>query len=124
MKKINLPRHLKKIGKIIGDGWKKMAKKHGLKIRVLDPEALVTFSFDYGADSQAIRTLFTQEMLERGFLASGSVYVSFAHKENHVKKYLAEVDEVFGIIKGAINEKKVQSLLNGPVAHSGFKRLT
>ena len=124
MKKINLPRYLKKIGKMIGNGWKKMAKKHGLKIKVLIPEALVTFSFDYGLDSQVIRTLFTQEMLARGFLASGSVYVSFAHKENHVKKYLAEVDEVFGIIEAAINGKKVRSLLKGPIAHSSFKRLT
>ncbi len=124
MKKENVPAHLKKIGKMIGDGWKKMAKKHGLKINILGPEALITFSFDYGLDSQAIRTLFTQEMLRRGFLASGSVYVSFAHKENHVKKYLAEVDEVFGIVKNAIDGKKVQTILKGPIAHSGFKRLT
>ena len=106
MKKINLPQHLKKIGKMIGDGWKGAAKKHGLKINVIDPEALVTFSFDYGTDVQAIRTLFTQEMLARGFLASASVYVSYAHKENHVRKYLEAVDEVFGIIKNAINNKK------------------
>lgn len=124
MKKINLSRHLKKIGLMIGNGWKKLAKKHGLKIKVLGPEALITFSFDYGADSQAIRTLFTQEMLKRGFLASGSVYVSYAHKEIQVKKYLSVVDEVFDFLKKAIAEKKVAALLNGPVAHSGFKRLT
>lgn len=124
MKKVNLPAHLKKIGALIGKGWISLAEKHGLKISVVKPEALITFSFDYGQDSQAIRTLFTQEMLKRGFLASPSVYVSYAHKEANVKKYLKAVDEVFKIIKKAINSRKVYKLLEGPVAHSGFKRLT
>src|SRR3989344_636480 len=70
MKKVNLPEHLKKIGRMIGEGWRKLAKKHKLKINVIGPEALITFSFDYGDDNQAIRTLFTQEMLKLGYLAS------------------------------------------------------
>ena len=45
-------------------------------------------------------------------------------KVSDVKKYLKAVDEVFEIIRNAINSKKVQSFLKGPVAHSGFKRLT
>ncbi len=124
MQKVNLPAHLKKIGTMIGGGWNKLAKKHNLKISVHGPEALVGFSFDYGQDNQAIRTLFTQEMLRLGYLASSGVYVSFAHKESHVKRYLNAVDKVFGILKNAIAEKKIYKLLEGPVAHTGFKRLT
>ncbi len=120
----NIPAHLKKIGAMIGNGWKKLAAKHALKINILGPEALITFSFDYGRDSQAIRTLFTQEMLKRGFLASSSVYVSYAHKEVHVKKYLSAIDEVFGLISRAIKDHQVNSLLRGPIAHQGFSRLT
>ncbi|MBA7506960.1 hypothetical protein ES706_05675 [subsurface metagenome] len=63
-------------------------------------------------------------MLKRGYLASTSVYVSYSHKESHVKEYLRKVDEVFGIIKKAIDENKVFDLLDGPVSHSGFQRLT
>lgn len=124
MKNKNVPAHLKKIGAMIGKGWKKLAGKYGLKITVLGPEALITFSFDHGKDSQAIKTLFTQEMLRRGYLASGSVYVSYAHKEQHVKKYLDAVDEVFGVIQIAIKDQKISDRLKGPIAHSGFKRLT
>lgn len=120
----NVPEHLKIIGQLIGTGWKRLAVKHGLKIQVLGPEALVTFSFDYGDASQAIRTLFTQEMLKRGYLASASVYVSFAHTAPAVERYLTVVDEVFGLIKKAIEENRVKNLLEGPVAHSEFKRLT
>ena len=63
-------------------------------------------------------------MLKRGFLASSSVYVSYSHKEEHINHYLKNVDETFSIIKKAINENNVKNLLNGPVAHVGFQRLT
>ncbi|MBI5221599.1 MAG: aminotransferase class III-fold pyridoxal phosphate-dependent enzyme [Candidatus Magasanikbacteria bacterium] len=115
--------HLDKIGALVGKGWDKLAKKHGLDIKVIGPMAIITIEFNY-RNSQAIKTLFIQEMLRRGFLASLSVYLSFAHKEHHIKKYLKSVDEVFGIIKEAIDNKNVEKLLEGPVAHSGFARLT
>ena len=57
-------------------------------------------------------------------LASGGVSCSYSHKEKHIKKYLDSVDEVFGIIKKAIKNSNVRNLLKGPVAHTGFKRLT
>ncbi len=124
MQKNKVPAHLDKIGRLIGKGWQDLAKKHKLNITLEPPTALVTFSFAYGDESQAIRTLFTQEMLRRGFLASCTVFVSYAHQERHVAKYLENVDYVFGIIKNAIDKKKVFKLLEGPVAHSDFKRLT
>ena len=34
------------------------------------------------------------------------------------------VDEVFGIIKDAIEKRKVYNLLKGSVAHIGFRKLT
>lgn len=119
----NVPAHLEKIGRFIWQGWETLAKKHGIAIEVVGPPALVTCTFNY-ENNQEIRTLYTQEMLKCGFLASASVYVSFAHKEDHVEKFLKAVDEVFGLLKSAIDEGKVKDLLEGPVAHSGFARLT
>jgi len=123
LQKNNVPAHLDKIGGMIAQGWKDLASKNGLNISILPPNALVTFSFNY-ENSQEIKTLFTQEMLKRGFLASNSVYVSYCHTTNYVDKYLNKVDEVFGIIKKAIDQKNVINLLNGPIAHTGFRRLT
>ncbi len=124
MKREHVPLHLKKIGGLIKEGWEMLARKHSLDITVLGPEALVTFVLNYGEKSQALRTLFTQEMLARGYLAGASVYVSYAHKERQVKSYLKVVDEVFGIVKKAQESKSVIPFLKGEVAHSGFKRLT
>lgn len=117
-----VPAHLCQIGNLVSVGWKKAASKHGLKIDVAGIPPLTTFTLNYG-NSLELHTLFTQEMLKRGFLAAKSVYVSYSHQERHVAEYLGSVDEVFGIIKKAIEKNSVTDLLRGPVAHSGFKRL-
>jgi glutamate-1-semialdehyde aminotransferase len=124
MLKNNIPSHLVKIGNLVKSGWENLAKKHNLKIKIMGIPPLATFVFDYGKESQALHTLFTQEMLNRGFLASKQVYISYSHQEEHIKTYLGNVDKVFGIIKDAINKDNVHSLLKCPVAHSGFRRLT
>lgn len=123
IKSRNVPAHLQKIGSAIADGWRALLDKHRLNASVLGPMSLVTLSWDYGPLTQAVRTVFTQEMLKRGFLASASVYVSYAHTEAHVKRYLRAVDEVFELLAKAIANKSVNSLLKGPAAHSGFRRL-
>ncbi len=122
MKRRNVPRHLCKIGNSVKEGWKKMASEHGLEIKVAGLPPLATFSFE-GGDPQAMHTLFTQEMLERGFLASKSLYASYAHTEEHVSRYLECVDEVFRLIKKAIDRGELRKMLKGPVAQTGFKRL-
>jgi len=124
LKKYNVPKYLVNLGNLIGRNWEKLAKKHNLKLEIMSIPPLITFKFDYGKNSQALHTLFTQEMLKRGFLASKSVYLSYSHKKEHIKKYLGNVNIVFGIIKKAIDENKIYELLKGPVAHTGFKRLT
>jgi glutamate-1-semialdehyde aminotransferase len=123
----NVPSHLYLIGKLISEGWKKVAGEHDLRMEIMSEglaSVVPTFVFDYGADSQALHTLFTQEMLERGFLASKSVYATYSHDKEHVDEYLEHVNNVFEILKEAIEKNNVYDLLKGPVAHEGFKRLT
>jgi len=124
LKEYNVPEHLCKIGSLIGREWERLAKKHKLNIKVMNIPPLISFKFNYGKDDQALHTLFNQEMLKRGYLVTKSVYVSYSHKREHVKKYLKNVDEVFGLINKAIKNNKIYDLLEGPVAHKGFQRLT
>ncbi len=123
MKEKKVPAHLERIGRQIEMGWNTLAKKYGLDITTVGPMALVTFSFNY-ENKQELKTLFTQEMLKRGFLAGLSVYVSYAHTDRHVKKYLTQVDEVFALIKAGLDAGTINDMLEGPVAHAGFARLT
>lgn len=120
--KENVPSHLVEKGNAITQGWKALAGKHELNIKTTGIPPLTAFSFDYGEESQALRTLFTREMLAKGFLAGNMVYVSFSHTGEHIKKYLQAVDEAFGTVKEGIG--KADEVLGSPVARSGFARLT
>ena len=119
----NVSKHLVEIGKRVQHGWQSTAGSSGLKVSISGIPPLAHFSFNY-KNSQAIKTLFTQEMLQKGFLATNAFYASYAHKENHIDNYLKAVEESFAVISRAIKDNKVEKLLKGPVAHSGFYRLT
>lgn len=116
--------HLQEIGALIGRGWQELADKHGLLLKTTDFKPLITMKWQYGEQRNAqISTLFTQEMLKRGYLAAGSIYVSFAHTTKIVDDYLKRVDEVFAIIAKAIATDGLATLLETRVKEEGFKRL-
>lgn len=75
-------------------------------------------------DPLLVKTIFTQEMLKKGFLASNIIYLSFAHTKETINKYLQAAEEVLKIIKSAQIKGTLKNLLEGPVCHSGFSRLT
>jgi glutamate-1-semialdehyde 2,1-aminomutase len=120
--KTNTPAHLSKIGSIIKAGWKSNAEKHQLKIKVYGLPVLCGFSFDY-PNPLELKTLFTQEMLAKGFLASTAYYGSLAHTEGIANQYLQAVDQTFAFIAQKIKDNKVKESLHGEVCHSGFQRL-
>ena len=62
-------------------------------------------------------------MLKRGFLASTTCYLSFAHKKEIIEIYLENLDEVFGLISKCIDNKNFDDFIEGPICHNGFKRL-
>lgn len=119
----NVAAHLVKAGKSVQSGWKAAAGRHGLNVSIHGIPPLAHFSFDY-ENGPAIQTLFTQEMLQRGFLAKNAFYACYAHEDSHIANYLDALDKTFAVITEAVDQKKVERLLKGPVAHSGFRRLT
>ncbi|HCC60266.1 MAG: aminotransferase class III [Candidatus Staskawiczbacteria bacterium RIFOXYC1_FULL_37_43] len=124
MIKNKIPGKLESTGKYLIKNLKQIAERNSIKMEIIGKPALMHFSFQYGAKNRAIETLFTQEMLMRGVIASSGIYVSYAFKREHINKYLKAVDEVFSILRKAIEENKIKKLLRGPVAQSGFQRLT
>ena len=78
---------------------------------------------NYGKLNNYILTFFIQEMLKKGYLASSSIYVSYAHKESHIKKYLRETDKIFNIISNNLNLKFFKKKLKNRVRSDSFKRL-
>jgi glutamate-1-semialdehyde 2,1-aminomutase len=95
-----------------------------LKINITDFKPLITMKLDYGDRNQALVTLFTQEMLKRGYLAATSVYVSYAHTEDIVTDYLKSVDECFLILSKVIENNYENMMLETRVRTDSFQRIT
>ena len=109
-------------GETINQGWRALAAQHGLELRIAGLPALTSFAFT-GPSALAYKTLITQEMLAKGYLAATSVYVCTEHTPQIVADYLAALDPVFALIKQCEEGRDVHALLKGPVCHDGFKRL-
>lgn len=111
-----------KTGLQIRHRWQQLADKHELTIDHWGLPALTGFTFQ-SANALPYKTLITQEMLTKGYLAGNSVYVCTEHTPEIVKNFFEALDPVFGLIKECEEGRDVVSLLKGPVCHGGFKRL-
>jgi glutamate-1-semialdehyde 2,1-aminomutase len=111
------------IGKKMQKGWQNLAIEHQLSITLAGIPALSTYSFN-SENALAYKTFIAQEMLKKGFLASTSFYASIAHTADYLDSYFNALSEVYTLIAKCDNEElDIMSLLEGPICHSGFKRL-
>ena len=107
----------------ISNIWKKLGKKHGLPLITFGLPALIKMKFECEFNLE-YKTLITQEMLKRGYLASNTVYVCTEHTQDIIDKYEKALDEVFSIIGECEQGKPVSEFLDGPVCYKDFQRIS
>jgi len=123
MGRVDVPAHVAGIGEKVRCIWRDAAIKHGLPLVVESGyPCLPRFRFDH-PESMAVRTLYTQLMLEKGFLAGPAFYPTWAHTDEMVSLFSEAVDSVFHALGMMTEEGDIQKHLKGPVAQSGFARL-
>lgn len=109
-------------GLSIRNRWQELADKHGLAIDHWGLPALTGYTFR-SDQALAYKTLITQEMLAKGYLAANSVYVCTEHTPEILDGYFAALAPIFQTIRECEDGRDVGTLLKGPVCHGGFKRL-
>ena len=102
--------------------WQKLADKHDLTISHWGLAALTGFTI-HAENTLAYKTLITQEMLAKGYLAGNSVYVCTEHTPEVISGYYDALSSVFQLISECEQGRDVSQLLKGPICHDGFKRL-
>ncbi|MDT4891588.1 MAG: glutamate-semialdehyde -aminomutase [Pseudonocardiales bacterium] len=110
------------VGVRVQQGWRAAAAANGLAVGISGIPPLSHLNFEH--NPQATATLYTQLMLDRGFLAGKAFYASYAHEDHLVESYLDAVSEVFGVLADAVAGDSVEAQLRGPIAQTGFARLT
>lgn len=112
-------------GKMLAEGSKSLIKKHGLEnvvsVQGKDCWSFLIFS-DSGAYSQLeFKTLFLQEVFEKGILTIGTHNMSYAHSDDDITRLLAVYDEVFAQIAKAISHNSLREMLRAEPLVSLFK---
>ncbi len=103
--------------------WLSLAESLGLSISISGIPALSTYTFN-SPNALEYKTLIAQEMLKKGFLATTLFYPCIDHTDEIISLYFSALSEVYQLIaKCEKGELSVHQLLEGPVCHSGFKRL-
>lgn len=123
MEEKKVPEFLVSYGERIQEGWFRISHKHDLKIRIdgIPPMPHISFEVD---KPLAVQTLYTQQMLTRGYLLGASLATSFAYSNEIIDHFIDDSDFVFGLIKEALGSGCIKRHLKGEIAHAGFKRLT
>ena len=108
-------------GRYISKRLREIIARSGLNIDIVGLDSVPTMVLRE-PEPLVLKTYFTQEMLKRGFLASTIIYVSTAHTKQIVDRYMKNAAEVFAQM-AKLGAAGVKKRLEGPVCHSGFKRL-
>lgn len=123
MEKENPWEHIVENGIYMTNRWNELAETNSLAISTFGIPSLTGFSFN-SDNALEYKTFITQEMLKKGYLASTLFYSSKAHTKKIIDNYIEQLEPVFKTISECEKgEKKIDSLLEGPVCHGGFKRL-
>lgn len=122
MTEIDVPSHVATMGQRVQECWQENAKRVELPIEVYGLPCLAGFSFLH-ADAAVLKTLYTQLMLEQGFLATTAFYPTLAHEKDIVSMYCESILIVFNQLSQWLQQGDIRSMLKGEVAQSGFSRL-
>ena len=103
--------------------WKKLSEKHQVKIEISGLDSLASFVFA-SKNHLIYKTFLTQEMLNKGYLASTIFYASTSHTNEIINEYGEALESIFKRISNVETGKEdIKELLKNPVCHSGFSRL-
>ncbi len=122
MQKVNIVEHVDRMGTLIRETIQAAAEKHSVSLKLKGYACVPVFAFEH-PEMQALKTLYTQLMLEHGILAGTLIYVTYAHNEENIGIFAKALDNVFPQLAEAIAKDDIKSRLKGPVAHTGFQRL-
>ena len=111
-----------KQGEFLRKSLKEAAKACSIEIQFNGISSILGYSIN-SKDFLAYKTLITQEMLKKGYLASNLTYLSVTHTNEVIEEYVYNLTPIFKLIKECEDGRKIESLLETSICHSGFNRL-
>jgi glutamate-1-semialdehyde 2,1-aminomutase len=106
---------LRRLGTRLMAGVSALIERHGitafLSVSGNPVWSFLNFKDAGGYDIWKIKTLFLQEVFARGILTLGTHNLSYAHQEADIDRLLAVYDEVFPLLRRAVEERQLEAML-------------
>ena len=118
----NSQKLISEIGNGIKKNWQKISENNSLPIVISGINAIPNYKFDV-ENNLLFKTVVTQLMLEKGYLATPLVYVSVKHDERILNGYFDTLNEVFQLMTKTLEEGSLDKLVKGRICDPNFKRL-
>jgi glutamate-1-semialdehyde 2,1-aminomutase len=119
MKEKNTISHCWKIGKILFDGWNKIAEKNNINAKMTGyPIRMDLKCLDNSnTDSLPMKSLISQEMVKQNVFMSilGASYICYSHSEQDIQKTLESFENVCNFINNKIQNNDYEKYLDGPL---------
>lgn len=119
-----VPEVLARQGKKLKDGYNDIARTLGMDYTScvgFECRTLVTFDAKVGPPLE-MKSLLQQEMIRRGVIWGGFHNMSYSHSDEDIAHVLAAYREVLPILKHAVEEQSVRSMLRGEPLEPVFRR--
>lgn len=84
--------------------------------------ALTTFTVA-GATPTELRTLITSELLKKKMLGANAIYLSLAHDDDVIARYLVEIDRILSDHREHFLNGSIAEVLTDGTIQQGFARL-
>ena len=114
------------VGLLLKEGYKDLIQKHRLEA-YMDIFGLPQYSvFDFkeikAVSALQVKTLFIQESIKRGILTGGYSILSLAHTKEIINMTLEVYDDVFKVIRKAVESNNFNHYLECPVVEEVFRK--
>ena len=127
LKKYKVHKHIESESTFLINGTELLISKHNLKeyISIFGYPFKSVFKLSGNSEFNPLelKTLLQQECAKRGVLFIGYHLVSYSHKREHINFTLGVYDEVFKVVKNAIENKNLIEKLEGSVVTQIFKNV-
>lgn len=124
VQKENVTQYILGLGRQLQEGLNRLITEYDVpgSCEGLPHKTFLVFGDVGEISGKMIQTLFRQECLARGVFLGYGHFMSYAHTELDIQQSLDVAEEVFQLIRDALNSGNLPSLLRGPVAQEVFKR--
>jgi len=105
-------------------GFRELIERHSLPATVhgYPPLSAISFQHPDPDTSNAIATLLTQELAQRGVFMGGAIFALYKHSAADIRHVLDAADEALALIAKALRDDKVMKLLKVPPRKPLFRR--